>query len=65
MVQIGNFFYIDLKTTDKLEFTAWFEVNRTFGSGGISLRNCVGHICPPPCLIRVKKATVIEYDNLN
>ena len=27
--------YSDLKTTDKLEFTAWFEVNPTFGSRGI------------------------------
>ena len=24
-------FFIDLKTTDKLKNTAWFEVNRTFG----------------------------------
>ena len=34
MVLIGT--YIDLLTTDKLEFTAWFEVNPTFGSGVIS-----------------------------
>ena len=25
-------FLLDLETTDKLEFTAWFEVNPTFGS---------------------------------
>ena len=24
-----HFFYIDLLTTDKLKFTAWFEVNPT------------------------------------
>ena len=30
-VQINHFFFIDLKTTDKLKNTAWFEVNRTFG----------------------------------
>ena len=29
------FFYIDLLTTDKLKFTAWFKVNPTFGSGVI------------------------------
>ena len=45
-----SIFYIDLYTTDKLEFRAWFELNRTFGSGGISFRNFVGHICPPPPL---------------
>ena len=51
MVQIGQFFYIDLYTTDKLEFRALLELSRTFGSGGISFRNFVGHICPPPlCL---------------
>ena len=31
-----SFFYTDLLTTDKLNFTAWFEVNPTFGSGMIS-----------------------------
>ena len=25
-------FFLNLETTDKLEFTAWFEVNPTFGS---------------------------------
>ena len=30
MVQIDQFFSIDLMTTDKLRNTAWFEVNRTF-----------------------------------
>ena len=29
-------FFLDLETTDKLQFTAWFEVNTTFGSKGIS-----------------------------
>ena len=33
MVQIGQFLFIDHKTTDKLEFTAWFEVNWSFDSG--------------------------------
>ena len=32
MVQTDRFFYIGLQTTDKLEFTAWFQVNPTFGS---------------------------------
>ena len=36
MVQIGHFFYIDLLITDKVKFTAWLEVNLTFGSGVIS-----------------------------
>ena len=30
-------FFIDLKTTNKLEFTAWFGVNPTFASRGIIL----------------------------
>ena len=37
MVQIGQFYFLDLETTDKLEFTAWFEVNPTFCSRGISV----------------------------
>ena len=28
---------LDLETTDKLKFTAWLEVNPTFGSRGISI----------------------------
>ena len=28
----GSIFSIGLKTRDKLEFTPWFEVNRTIGS---------------------------------
>ena len=41
-----------LKTTDKLEFTAKFQVKRTFGSGAIAiLRQRM--IAPPP-YIRVK-----------
>ena len=28
-------FLLDLETSDILEFTAWFEVNATFGSRGI------------------------------
>ena len=47
MVRIGPFF-LDLKTTDKLEFTAWIEVNSTFGSRGISIWKFVGQIAPPP-----------------
>ena len=31
--------FLDLKTTDKLEFTAWFEVNPTFGSRANYLKN--------------------------
>ena len=30
-------FFLDLETPDKLEFTAWSEVNSTFGSRGISI----------------------------
>ena len=37
MVQIGQLFSFDLETTDKLEFTAWFEVNRTFSSRDIPI----------------------------
>ena len=43
-----SIFFLDLETTDKLEFTAWFEVNPTFGSRGISIWKFVGQICPPP-----------------
>ena len=42
-------FFLDLETTDKLKFTAWFEVNPTLGSRGILLEN----LPPPPFLIRV------------
>ena len=35
MVQIGQFYFLDLETRDKLEFTIWFEGNLTFGSRGI------------------------------
>ena len=31
MVQIDNFFSIDLKTTDKIKNTDWFKINWTFG----------------------------------
>ena len=31
-VQIDDFLFIDLKTTDKLKNAAWFEVNPTIGS---------------------------------
>ena len=34
--ELANFF-LDLETTDEFEFTAWFEVNPTFGSRGISI----------------------------
>ena len=34
-VQIGQFSFIDLTTTDKLENTAWFEVNGTSGCRAI------------------------------
>ena len=30
-VQVDQSFFIDLKTTEKLKDTAWFEVNRTSG----------------------------------
>ena len=35
-VQIDNCFKIYLQTTDKLKFTASFEVNQTFGSRKIN-----------------------------
>ena len=54
---------IDLKTMDKLEFTAWIGVNPTFGSRGISVWKLVGHICPPPRLIRVKAVVSIIFFN--
>ena len=44
-VQIDQFLFIDLKTTDKLKNTAWFEVNCTFGCREIDL---MWAICPPP-----------------
>ena len=47
MVRIGQFF-LDLKTTDKLEFTAWSEVNPTFGSRAIIFETLVGLYPPPP-----------------
>ena len=53
-VQSDQFFQIDLKTTDKLKFTAWFEVNPTFGSGDIRFLKPGGPFGPPPRLIRVK-----------
>ena len=53
MVQTDQFFYIGLQTTDKLKFTAWFEVNLTFGSREIRLLKPGGPF-GPPCLIRVK-----------
>ena len=37
MVRIGQKKFIDHKLTAKLEFTAWFEVNPTFGYRGISV----------------------------
>ena len=43
-----SIFFIDLWTTDKLEFTAWFEVNRTFGSRAIIILKTGGLILPPP-----------------
>ena len=33
IIQIDTFIYIETFTMDKLELTAWFEVNQTFGSG--------------------------------
>ena len=48
MVQIGQFF-LDLKTMNKLEFTAWFEVNPTFGSRGLkAFEDFGGKFAPPP-----------------
>ena len=54
MVQTDQYFQIGLQTTDKLKFTAWFEVNPTFGSRDISFLKSEGQICPSPHLIRVK-----------
>ena len=46
-------FFLDLGTTDKLEFTAWSEVDPTFGSRAIIIWKMGGLILPPPSLIRV------------
>ena len=43
---------------DKLEFTAWFEVNRTFGSGDIIFLILGGPIGPPPRRLRVKNIKI-------
>ena len=40
--------FLDLETTDELEFTAWFEVNLTFGTIGISIYEICGVNLPPP-----------------
>ena len=40
---------------DKLKFTAWFEVNPTFGSLEIRLLKPGGPFAPHPRLIRIKK----------
>ena len=45
---------------DILKFTAWFEVNPTFGSRDIRFLKPSGQICTPHDLIRVK----VELDNL-
>ena len=42
---------LDLKTTVKLKFTAWFEVNPTFGSRDTRFLNPMGHYSPSPLLI--------------
>ena len=39
---------------DKLKFTAWFEVNPTFGSREIRLLKPGGPFAPPPGPDRVK-----------
>ena len=54
MAQNGQCSKIGLKATDKLEFTAWFEVNRTFGSGDITILILDGPIAPPPHRLSVK-----------
>ena len=45
---------------DKLEFTAWFEVNRTFGSGDIIFLILGGPIGPPPRRLRVVYLTTVN-----
>ena len=46
-VQIDQFF-MDLKTTDKLKYTACFEVNWTSGCREIITLICCGPFGPPP-----------------
>ena len=46
--RFAAFFFIDLKTMDKLKNTAWFEVNRTFGCRGIIVYISCGHLAPSP-----------------
>ena len=53
MVRIGDFFFLDLETTEKLEFTVWFDVNPTFGCGEIRLLKPGGPFGPHPRLNRV------------
>ena len=65
MVQIGQFFFLDLGTTEKLEFTAWSEVNLTFGSIAIIFRNTGGLIWPPPVGLGLKLLKVLEKQNNN
>ena len=61
MVQTDQFFYIGLSTKDKLKFTAWFEVNPTFGSREIRLLKPGGPFGPPPPrLIRVKPSLFFQ-----
>ena len=51
-VQSDQFFFIDLRTMDKLKNTAWFEVNRLQRNNDLDL---LWAICPPPCMISVNR----------
>ena len=64
MAQTDQFSWIVLKTMDTLEFTAWFEVNRTFGSGAILIFRQKRMIAPPltPVLIKIKASNGNNYD---
>ena len=50
---------------DKLEFTARFEVNQTFGSRAIAIFRQRRMIAPPLALIRVKGGVTEKWDKVS
>ena len=54
MVQFDIVSLIDLQTTDKLEFTVWFEVNPTFSSRKLSFFILFKQIYPSPFMLSFK-----------
>ena len=66
-VQIDQFFFIDLKTTEKLKNIAWFEVNWTSGCKAIITQICCGPFGPPPSprifRVNICVSKISLYDN--